>query len=627
MQCAGDAADDDALSSRVAGLGLLQLTLTHLGLDLDPEGAEPDFEDDLTSQEGRLTVDELHTIQTNLDELVKLCGAEMKKLSDADRRSPAAKLDILIQAHKLIVDKLSNLPPIPMRRESTAADNASIHSRPKGAEVEMTDDARSLGGRSRAPSRASSPPLLESTPRPNSLHRLGSDDQMPEFHLSDAAIPPAPPQNQEELASAKKDSRKKGSSADVILPLLIYSVVQAYVNISHKRTGTDCSYLPLYRLQKSSTAGIELGIHPTLQSRKSASRRREHVLSRQLPSSSRVLAERQCGVSWVGVGQDCRVSFFFFLYIFSQWLRPVCSANDASTSASSVRSSASKVPSIRLRNEIDNIAGHVSSTINGVGGMVGFFLHKTATAAPGKTIEDVRSVLSGSSGLQPLNQLVEDEASGEVKESIGAGILRRARERSKSVASTLSRQEPVEVREKELQDVSSNESVQEESFASETSRGDTSFTATPDPSRSSISNRISALARFGSASSVSLLPSGNTTSNTGSPANSGGGGRTTAQSIFASFSPAPSLRSGASSIHEASPPTRPFALPGFSAAEREGVNLAGTAENLDAPPVSRFLQAKSAMELPLGDVQLLLDDYKRLARLVELQQSQRSHIG
>lgn len=218
MQCAGDVADDETLSSRIAGLGLLQLTLTHLGLDLD---VDEDYASDTPSSDEKaaLSHKDLHHIHTGLEQLVRATGMEMKKLSDADRRSPASKLDILIQTHKLIVEKLSELPPIPMRREQPSVpDNASISSRPQGSEVEMTDDARSLGGRSRAPS---PPPGLEHTPRPSSMHRFESSEGLPEIHLSDPAIHPSGESGE------KVKERKKGSSADVILPVLIYCVVQA----------------------------------------------------------------------------------------------------------------------------------------------------------------------------------------------------------------------------------------------------------------------------------------------------------------------------------------------------------------------------------------------------------------
>lgn len=242
IQCAGDGADDDTLTSRIAALGLLQLSLTHLSLDINPDETDHDeFDPDRPVR----SMKELQSLQTGLDQLVKACRKELKKLSEPDRRTPVAKLDVLIQTHKILVDRLSELPPVPMRQETTTADNASMSSRPRGAEMEMTDDTKSLGGRSRATSRASHSSYLqpevkenvETTPRPGDLERSPSHENLPEIKLSDAALPTEElPAKQGPQEAAQKDeeqkpreSGRKGSSADVILPLLIYSVVQAFV--------------------------------------------------------------------------------------------------------------------------------------------------------------------------------------------------------------------------------------------------------------------------------------------------------------------------------------------------------------------------------------------------------------
>lgn len=229
---AGDAVDDETLSSRVAALGLLQLSFAHLGLDIEPEES---FENN-SSFTSPLSIAEQHEVKQGLDHMSKACCSELKKLSDSERLSPRAKLSVLIQTHKLIVEALSVLPTIPMRREVSTADNASITSRPSGAEVEMTDDAKSLGGRSVPPSRVGSPTQQDSkaherTPRPGSIEKYGSDDNMPNIKLSEPILSPptgqsgAPKQDRKNITAST--SVKKGSSADVILPVLIYAVVQA----------------------------------------------------------------------------------------------------------------------------------------------------------------------------------------------------------------------------------------------------------------------------------------------------------------------------------------------------------------------------------------------------------------
>ncbi|CCF51682.1 hypothetical protein NDA11_000558 [Ustilago hordei] len=85
---------DHTLSSRIAALNLLGLSMRHLGLDL-PEpsstGAEKVFLD-------------------QLEALVSACGSELAKLQH--RRSPRDKLDVLIESHKVLVEGLGKLPKI-----------------------------------------------------------------------------------------------------------------------------------------------------------------------------------------------------------------------------------------------------------------------------------------------------------------------------------------------------------------------------------------------------------------------------------------------------------------------------------------------------------------------------------
>lgn len=236
--------------------------------------------------------------------------------------------------------------------------------------------------------------------------------------------------------------------------------------------------------------------------------------------------------------------------------------------------------------------------------MVGFFLSKTASAAPGRTIEDVKTALSGN-GHPPS---AVDTTNIEAKESLGAGILRRARERSKSVASTLSRQEP-ESTERELLDVPSSEGNNQQTEDVIAHPG-----SLPDNDKGSISNRLASLARLsGSSSTTTPVPS-SVQSHTPS--------RPSVQSIFASFtSPATSLRSGASSFHEGSPPAGPTPLPEEAQSRRGSTSL-----DLADGAMSRFMETKSALDLRLSDVQSLLDDYKRLGRLFELQKAQSTSL-
>jgi hypothetical protein len=84
-----DKAQDEALSTRIAGLNLLQLSLEHLGLDIGDDSEDPS--------------PDLPLVQSQLKTLVTECGGELKHLEDPDRRTPQSKLEVLIKAHKIIV--------------------------------------------------------------------------------------------------------------------------------------------------------------------------------------------------------------------------------------------------------------------------------------------------------------------------------------------------------------------------------------------------------------------------------------------------------------------------------------------------------------------------------------------
>ncbi|KXN87298.1 Vacuolar protein sorting-associated protein 9A [Leucoagaricus sp. SymC.cos] len=81
-----DSSHDTTLSNRIAALNLLDLTLEHLDIAVDNES------------------------KPEVDNVVKACGAKLCKLDSA--RAPKEKARILIDAHQVVVDGLSKLPPI-----------------------------------------------------------------------------------------------------------------------------------------------------------------------------------------------------------------------------------------------------------------------------------------------------------------------------------------------------------------------------------------------------------------------------------------------------------------------------------------------------------------------------------
>lgn len=231
-----DEADDEALSARIAGLNLLELSLENLGLDI---GIDVEDDDEESASRKRRKEADLRLIRPGLEAIAKACGQELKKLEETERRSPREKLDVIVQMHKIIVDRLSQLPPIPMKEEKSS--QAPVG--PSGSVHEMTDDTKSLSGRSRPPSPESRTPRPSS--KPSSILSGSSQQEPPEIVLPQSSMSldegvktPLPKEsnayfdlpvssNASTSPTEEDASQSTSSSADLILPILIYSVVQA----------------------------------------------------------------------------------------------------------------------------------------------------------------------------------------------------------------------------------------------------------------------------------------------------------------------------------------------------------------------------------------------------------------
>ncbi|BGO92611.1 hypothetical protein NBRC10512_004290 [Rhodotorula toruloides] len=241
---ARDLQEDENLASRIAALNVLELDLEHLGLELGDEEGLPGWE-------GRSS-----GARDSLEDLAALVGKELNRLEDPEKRTPNAKLAILVECHKILVDGLSKLPPIPLKKEVTGDDKSSLSDVP--AEVEM-DDASSRSS-SLPPSRPMSPPSatgsssaedaddeLLKTPKPppaadhdvpeiklpdpsKASHELSSSVyEATSSSLFDPTPAPSPPVSifETKRRPASVSSSSATSSADLILPILIYSVVRA----------------------------------------------------------------------------------------------------------------------------------------------------------------------------------------------------------------------------------------------------------------------------------------------------------------------------------------------------------------------------------------------------------------
>ncbi|KAJ6511522.1 hypothetical protein C8R47DRAFT_1034702 [Mycena vitilis] len=94
-----DASHDQALSSRVAALNMLDLNLEHLGVDVPSEATE------------------------GLERVVKACGQILSSLEL--HQSPAEKAATMVQAHHEVIEGLSRLPPIRLLTEEEERARAS----------------------------------------------------------------------------------------------------------------------------------------------------------------------------------------------------------------------------------------------------------------------------------------------------------------------------------------------------------------------------------------------------------------------------------------------------------------------------------------------------------------------
>ncbi|KAM0750725.1 hypothetical protein T439DRAFT_380596 [Meredithblackwellia eburnea MCA 4105] len=236
----GDAQEDENLASRIAALNILELSLVHLGIDVRPEEDSEQWD-----SSSRATTE-------NLEQIITAAGLELARLQDSSTRSPSDKLAVMVNVHKIIVEGLSKLPPIPLKETAGASPFISRQAN-EGSEIEM-DDASSRTSRKSTTQTDSPSPIEDSddseqkTPRPDS--HAGTFGNVADLHLppsarSSAVFVKAQASPAPDFASSmmeatggsvfdthgKSESEKPAgptsSSADLILPLLIYLVVQS----------------------------------------------------------------------------------------------------------------------------------------------------------------------------------------------------------------------------------------------------------------------------------------------------------------------------------------------------------------------------------------------------------------
>nr|XP_019007358.1 uncharacterized protein I206_07924 [Kwoniella pini CBS 10737]OCF46139.1 hypothetical protein I206_07924 [Kwoniella pini CBS 10737] len=278
-----DARHDEALASRIAALNMLDLSLDHLGLITRPESEVP---------EG--------TIAKGLADIVEAVGEELQQLSGSDCLTPRDKAKVLITAHKLVADGLARMPIVELRPEgepykppqSEITVDALSNNQ---AEVELptlstpenqiprfspTDSqtAPHVNDDSSPAASESSDPLnvlggeAEATPQP----KLAKSPSIPQLTLPDSPASPNGDTEQDRLQEAMSDSvmtltpatsrdassstdksiplpkpaslksntdKPATSGADLILPIIIYSVVKS----NPAQLASQLMYLRRYR--------------------------------------------------------------------------------------------------------------------------------------------------------------------------------------------------------------------------------------------------------------------------------------------------------------------------------------------------------------------------------------------
>ncbi|KAF7794468.1 hypothetical protein EIP86_005602 [Pleurotus ostreatoroseus] len=189
-----DATHDEALSSRIAAVNLLDLTLSHLGVDVGDSASQ-------------------------VEAVVKACGDE--------------KAAALVSSHKILVDGLSRLPPINLRPEEPELDDKTPRAGTFGKRTtrEEPDDGSLRSARSIVESPVPTTIVLspESTePPPNPLTESPAMEprQLSAEGSSSLDVPARAPSPRLTI-SPPPPSAPTPVSGDVILPLMIFAAVKS----------------------------------------------------------------------------------------------------------------------------------------------------------------------------------------------------------------------------------------------------------------------------------------------------------------------------------------------------------------------------------------------------------------
>ncbi|KIY50238.1 hypothetical protein FISHEDRAFT_71849 [Fistulina hepatica ATCC 64428] len=218
---------DESFSSRVAALNMLNLGLDELGVDV----GSSDLSDDEAAEQ------ENENRKRDMQEVVFSAGDALGKLEYEP--APADKCQVLVEAHRLIIDGLSKLPPIKLKPEPPAAS--------KGMEVELQQSRPSSRRQTRKDTDKSSsqqkarqtspfpvPVILEPggniiSSSPDSISHpsvMKERPSSPSTSTAEVSVSPSPSREASPAPSTTSVTATPISS-DVLLPLLIYSLIKA----------------------------------------------------------------------------------------------------------------------------------------------------------------------------------------------------------------------------------------------------------------------------------------------------------------------------------------------------------------------------------------------------------------
>lgn len=185
--------------------------------------------------------------------------SELSRLQDSKIRSPRAKIDIFVNLHKIIVDELSRLPPIQLK--DSKPDVEALVGR-KRLEVEMDDTSNRTSSRSSS-QHGSTTPIAKDDSASHALASSVHDATSSSFFDAE----PTKVSPIDILPSTKSTEKSKAtstSSADLILPLLIYVVVKYNI----PRLSSHLLYVQRFRsdsLMRGEGAYCSTNIHAVIE--------------------------------------------------------------------------------------------------------------------------------------------------------------------------------------------------------------------------------------------------------------------------------------------------------------------------------------------------------------------------